>query len=310
MTKSVSLGAPSLLYGRKLGEALGLEAAPAIVTRTLGQAEIAVTDLQVRNPSGQLSAPLPRVDAYLISLTVSGVDRNYYWEDGREISSRPLLAGQMVISDARYEPRVLMDSAFHSVLFYLPRTAIDALTDQAGAPRIDDLRYEHGAGISDETVKHLSLSLMPAFNAPAQANRLFLDHVTLALASHTVQTYGGIRMNPKQIKGGLAPWQERLAKEVIANNLSGTISLNEIAKSCGLSIGHFSRAFRASTGLAPHAWLLHARVESAKLKLRHPNASLSEVALSCGFADRSHFTRVFTRLVGVSPRAWSNTIIG
>ena len=132
----------------------------------------------------------------------------------------------------------------------------------------------------------------------------------LALASHTVHTYGGIRMHSKPIKGGLAPWQERLAKELIASNLAGTISLNEVAKACGLSVGHFSRAFRASTGLAPHTWLLHARVESAKLKLRDPNASLSMIALSCGFADRSHFTRVFTRLVGISPRAWSNLTIG
>lgn len=119
-----------------------------------------------------LSAALPRDDAYMISLTISGVTKNCYWQDGRQVSSKRLNPGQFIIGDATREPRVLMDSVFHSVLFYLPRAAIDALTDQADAPRVDELRYEPGGGISDETVKHLCLSLMPAFRAPDQANRL------------------------------------------------------------------------------------------------------------------------------------------
>lgn len=121
-------------------------------------------DIEVRNPSGMLSGALPRDDAYMISLTISGVTKNCYWQDGRQVSSKRLNLGQFIISDATRKPRVLTDSVFHSVLFYL--------TDQADAPRVDELRYEPGGGISDETVKHLCLSLMPAFRAPDQANRL------------------------------------------------------------------------------------------------------------------------------------------
>jgi AraC-like DNA-binding protein len=232
-------------------------------------------------------------------------DKNRYWECDRQVSTAPVQAGQTLISDMRREPRMLMDRPFHSVLFSLPKKAIDALTDQAGAPRIDELRYEPGVAISDETVKHLGLSLMPAFRAPDEVNRLFMDYVTLAFASHTTQQYGGVRSLSKPLKGGLAPWQERLSKELIADNLAGGISLSAIANMCGLSVGHFSRAFRKSTGLAPHAWLLQARVESAKIMLRDRDASLSAIAHRCGFADKSHFTRVFSQIVGLSPRAWS-----
>jgi AraC family transcriptional regulator len=107
------------------------------------------------------------------------------------------------------------DQPFHSVLFYLPKTAIDALADQADVPRIGELQYEPGVAISDETLKHLGLSLMPAFRTPDQVCRLFLDYVTLAFASHAAQTYGGMRKLSKPIKGGLAPWQERLSKGVV-----------------------------------------------------------------------------------------------
>jgi len=308
MDRSNSSRSPHFPYGRSLAEKLGLEDAPAIVTRRLGQAEIAVTDIHVLKPSGTLSAALPRVDAYMVTMVMNDAAKNCYWECDRQVSSGPLQAGQILISDMRREPRVLVDRPYHSVLFYLPKMAVDVLTDQADIPRIDELQYEPGVGISDETIKHLGLSLLPAFRAPDQASRLFLDYVTLAFASHTVQKYGGTRSLSKPLKGGLAPWQEKLSKELIADNLAGSISLSELAKTCGLSVSHFSRAFRKSTGLAPHAWLLQARVDTAKVMLRDRDASLSAIASSCGFVDSSHFTRVFTRLVGLSPRAWSRLV--
>ncbi|MEH2561550.1 hypothetical protein [Bradyrhizobium sp. AZCC 2289] len=78
---------PHFPYGRSLAEKLGLEDAPAIVTRTLGKAEIAVTDIHVINPSGTLSAPLPRVNAYGITLVMSDVAKNSYWECDRQVST-------------------------------------------------------------------------------------------------------------------------------------------------------------------------------------------------------------------------------
>jgi AraC-like DNA-binding protein len=52
-------------------------------------------------------------------------------------------------------------------------------------------------------------------------------------------------------------------EEMIAGDLTGTIPLRDIADACELSVSHFSRAFRRSTGLAPHAWLIEARVDRA-----------------------------------------------
>jgi AraC family transcriptional regulator len=56
--------------------------------------------------------------------------------------------------------------------------------------------------------------------------------------------------------------------------------------------------------MAPYQWLLQRRVDKAKQLMRNAGVPLSEVAVSCGFADQSHFTRVFTRSVGVSPGQW------
>jgi AraC-like DNA-binding protein len=203
-----------------------------------------------------------------------------------------------------------MDKPIHSLLCYMPRAALNALADQANVPRISELRYKPGVGILDETIKNIGLTLLPALRTPDRVSRLFTDHVTLALAAHTAQTYGGLQTALRPLKGGLAQWQERRSKEMIAGDLAGATPLHEVAEACGLSISHFSRAFRKSTGFSPHAWLLKARVEAAKAMLQKRGTSQSTIARTCGFADQSHFSRVFTGFEGLSPGAWRKTAVG
>ena len=177
-----------------------------------------------------------------------------------------------------------------------------ATTDAANAPHISNLRHEPGNGVDDPIVRALTSALYLALDQPDQANRLFVDYIMLALGCHIAQTYRDL--GTLSARGGLAPWQECRAKEIIEANLNGEIPLAHLARECGLSTGHFSRAFRLTVGLPPHQWLLHRRIENAMRLLRNRQFSLPEVALTCGFSDQSHFTRVFTRLSGTSPGAW------
>jgi AraC family transcriptional regulator len=291
-------------YGRRLGEKFGVDDVACIVTRSLQGAEIAVTEVRIDKPLGRLSDPIARQDAYALSLVLCDLPDHSYWEDGRPSAMNTIRAGESLVHDLRRSPAVVVDKPMHSLLLYLPQTALDALADEANVPRVADLRYEPGVGVPDETVKHLGLSLLPAVRAPEQVSRLFMDHLTLAMAAHVAQTYGGMQSRSRPVQGGLAPWMEKRSKEMLAGDLAGSTSLHEIAHACGLSVSHFSRAFRRSTGLSPHAWLLRTRVEAAKAMLRRREESLSLIALACGFADQSHFTRVFTRHVGLSPGAW------
>ncbi len=297
-------------YGRGLAKHWGLEDLPSIVTRSLRGAEIVVSDLRVDKPNGRLSDPLPRDDAYMICLVLRDLPQNSYWEEGREVGRYSLKRGQTAISDLKCEPAGLISQPIHTMLFHLPRAAINALADEISVPRVDELEFQPGVGMFDETVMHLGLSLMPALANPNRVSRLFTDHVTRALAAHCAQTYGGMQTLSKPLKGGLAPWQEKRSKEMLAGDLTGATPLHEIAGACGLSVSHFSRAFHKSTGLAPHAWLLHARVESARAMLRSGDASLSTIARASGFADQSHFARVFTHRVGLSPGTWRKMVFG
>lgn len=70
-----------------------------------------------------------------------------------------------------------------------------------------------------------------------------------------------------------------------------------------ISVRHFARAFKETMGTSPHRYLLKRRVETAHELLLNPRLSLLEIALACGFADQSHFTRVFTAAMDISPGA-------
>jgi AraC family transcriptional regulator len=295
-------------YGQRLGERLRVESARAIVTRVLRKADIAVTEIRCDDPSPGMSGTIQREDAFLVGLQLRDYPDHEYWEDGQQAPVYDLRAGEMCIYDLKRDPVVLLDKPYHSLHFYLPRAALNAIADDANAPHVGDLNYKPGAGIDDGTISSLGTAMLSALSLPDQANRLFVDHVTLALGVHVAQTYGGMRPLSRPVQGGLAPWQERRAKEILSANLGGGMPLKDVARECRLSVSHFSRAFRRTIGAAPHNWLLTHRIEVAKEKLRDHRLSLADVALACGFADQSHFTRVFTRLAGVSPGAWRRAL--
>jgi AraC-like DNA-binding protein len=297
-------------YGEDLAENYGAESAPFVITRSLPKAEIGVTEIKVIQPPGCASTPLPRQDAYMIVHHLQDCIGMEYWEDGRSQRPGEVRAGGTTIHDLRREPMVLVDRPMHTVQWFVPRGVLNLLADEAGSPYIEELRHDPGADVADEVIHHMNIALLPALRAAEQINRIFVDHATLAFAAHLAEAYGGLKVRPRHFKGGLAAWQERQAKEMLMSDLTGDIALDDIAAACGLSARQFGRAFRRSTGLPPHAWLNKARVDRAMVLLRQRRQSLSEIALECGFADQSHFTRVFVRRVGLSPGAWRRTISG
>src|SRR5262249_4098633 len=151
-----------------------------------------------------------------------------------------LRTGDTVIHDLKRHPAVLLDKPYHSIHFYVPREALNALADEQRAPRIGDLDYRPGAGMVDPMIRNLGLVMHTALRRLEQASSLFVDSIQLAMAAHVAQTYGNLGP-PGLAKGGLAPWQEKRAKEAFESDLNGTVALKDLARECHLSVSHFSR---------------------------------------------------------------------
>ncbi|MFZ2019344.1 MAG: AraC family transcriptional regulator [Methyloceanibacter sp.] len=290
-------------YGADLGACFGLNRAPVLVSRTLRNTTIAATEVRCDSPLHGLTTPLPAEDAFFVALQIREYPVHEIQRNGKSIQAGPFSPFMTSFYDLKEQPVARLDHASHAVFFYIPRAALDLIADGANTRNIETLRLQTGMGIDDPVIRHLTCALLPAFARPEEASTLFVDYVTLAAGAHVAHTYG--EMGPaRRVRGGLAAWQERRAKELMSANLDGETSIADLAQECGLSLSYFTRAFRATTGVPPHRWLMQCRVDKAKDLLRNSTLSLSEIALACGFADQSHFTTAFTKWVGTSPGAW------
>jgi AraC family transcriptional regulator len=292
------------MYGQRLGDIFHLKSAPAFRTRTLRKTEIAVTEIKCDAENNGLTKPIPREDAFLVTLQLRECPRHDLWLDDRPVETGPLKAGVTCIYDLRRNPLANSISPFHSLHFYLPRQALGFIADMEGSRRIDDFNTDPGRGLDDQTIRGLGFSLLPAFERPHEASQLFVDHVTLAMAAHVLQTYGVGKISSLNPSSALLPHQERRVKELLAAKLDGEVSVSQLAGECGLSVSAFPRAFRQSERMAPHQWLLSRRIDRVKDLLRRSKLSFAEIASACGFASKSHLIRAFTRAEGISPATW------
>ncbi|MBB3747236.1 AraC-like DNA-binding protein [Rhizobium sp. BK591] len=106
------------------------------------------------------------------------------------------------------------------------------------------------------------------------------------------------------LKGGLSPAVLKRLIDKIDASLDGSLSLTELAHEAGLSEHYMSKAFRHSTGLPPHAFIIRRRVERASEMLRYSDRQITEIAYACGFSSPSHFAAAFRRVIGSTPKRY------
>ena len=107
---------------------------------------------------------------------------------------------------------------------------------------------------------------------------------------------------------GLSPRRLRMVLDYLQDNLEGDLSLQRLAELANMSLDGFIRVFKQSMGVSPHQFVLRKRVERAQALLGIATLSLTEVGLRSGFADQSHFSRTFHRLIGFTPRQYRNAL--
>lgn len=282
---------------------LHLPEAPGLVLRSFQRS--AMTLNEVMGPPGrELTTAIPREEVFLIQLRLMDCRRVEYFAEGRHLEGIDRSAGVIQIHDLRRDPVAVIRDPFHILHVRLPFKAINAAAEEVHSPPIDELQLKPSQTLRDIVLKNMMLALQPLLLRPAEASTLMVSHMALAITAHVAQRYGGAVDRSELRQGGLAGWQRRKALELLDASIDGDISMSRLALECGLSTRHFARAFHQSVGVPPHRYLLKRRIEVACDLLVRSGMRLPEVALACGFADQSHFTRVFRASVGVTPGTW------
>lgn len=156
-------------------------------------------------------------------------------------------------------------------------------------------------GFVDADLARLSYALA-AERHSASRGSLVADALRIELIARLVHAHTSLRGTAKTAthqRMGLRAL--RLIDDYIESNLAAEMRIEDLATLAGMSRFHFARVFRATVGTTPHRYVLERRLERARSLLKTTATAVRDVALTTGFADQSHLTRLIKRRFGVTP---------
>lgn len=195
------------------------------------------------------------------------------------------------------------EGPFELLSLSVPWTAVRQIADRAGCAPIADLGALHACMSECPSVSHLLGQLWREGQAHDPVAAQYADAALSAVVLRLLRLADApMRAVPPAIaKGGLAPWQIKRVKEWIEADLAGEHPVDALAALVSLSPFHFVRAFAASVGKPPHAYIIERRMAEARRLLRETDTDMTEIGLSVGYSGGGAFARAFRQHTGMSP---------
>ena len=158
--------------------------------------------------------------------------------------------------------------------------------------------------IKDKQIRTLGSLLEAEARAGCPTGRIYGESLGMALAAHLIRRYAVFPLRTVEHRGGLSNHRLRQVVDYIASNLAEDNGLQQLAQIAQMNLFHFCRAFKQSTGLPPHQYILQLRIAEAKRLLKSTTLGVAEIAYRVGFSDQSHFTMMFRKFIGTTPAHW------
>jgi AraC family transcriptional regulator len=155
---------------------------------------------------------------------------------------------------------------------------------------------------NDSVIGALLSSLRAEMSLGHKPDTVYVEHLAV-LVSLRMAAMDRVRL-PTARHGCLGRQTLARIREYVDAHMVSDISLGELAAIADMTVDTFARRFKATTGLAPYAYVIEERIRRAQVLLREPDLSISTIAFRLGFSSQSHFTATFRRLRGMTPRAY------
>jgi AraC family transcriptional regulator len=229
--------------------------------------------------------------------------REIAWADELAVCSSTHRTGEIAIFPARERHRARWFDEFHVLVLAVERGLLAEAADAAGHTNPGQVHLRRELGCDDPLLRHLILALREALEVDQGINALYGESVAVAVAMHLTSRYA-----TKPATGGkttLLPMHRmRRVAEYVQAHLHTSISLQDLGDVAQMSVFHFSRLFKARTGVTPHQYVLKLRIARAKALLTDSSLTIAEIAAQCGFAHQQHFADAFRRYVGGTPTTY------
>lgn len=192
--------------------------------------------------------------------------------------------------------------SFDFLLLQISEDELARMADEADLKHVGAL--EQTVQRKDPVLGGLLGALFCSMEGEGERSALFVDQISMAIGIHLVQRYGTAAEKSSSFRRKLSVRAQADLKSQIECRLDGQLSIEDLARTCNLSTSAFLQAFRETMGKTPQQWLTQQRIEKAMHLMLTSDLPLKDVADQCGFADQSHFTRVFSRTMGATPASW------
>jgi len=173
---------------------------------------------------------------------------------------------------------------------------------------IADVFFPPRLFFEDATLWDTALKLKRSVESLTSETRLYSEALSVVLVHELVRLNRGLARTNRQVRGGLAAWQQRLVTAYIEEHLAEQVSLATLAQLARLSPYHFCRAFKHSFGLPPHRYHTNRRIERAKTLLATRISPVTDIGFTVGFSETSSFTAAFRRVTGLTPTGYRRSV--
>jgi AraC-like DNA-binding protein len=156
---------------------------------------------------------------------------------------------------------------------------------------------------ADPFVREIGNTLLGDFRAGHIPLAAYLESLAGVLAVHLAAHHCDFQAStPESV--GLPRHKLNRVLAFIAENIAEPVHIRDLAAMVHMSLHHFARMFKHAAGMPPHLYITLERIQLAKALLSDTELPLVEVAASVGFQTQGHFTAVFHRYAGITPRAF------
>jgi AraC family transcriptional regulator len=200
------------------------------------------------------------------------------------------------------------DSAAEILDIYLPAAVLERMAIESSDRVSQTVELIDRFAVRDPLLEQLALTFAAEVERGDNRSSLYFESVQTLLAVHLLRHHCTVKITKSPKLGPLSPSKLQKIFDCIQDNLDRDIGLAELAEVVQMSSHHFGKIFKQSTGVSPHQYVLQCRIDRAKKLLSNPQLTLADISQAVGFCDQSHFTNVFRRYIGLTPRQYCDRL--
>lgn len=184
---------------------------------------------------------------------------------------------------------------------YIPESTLLGVADEMKIATGRNRTAVNTVFFDDRTVSNLIIASAQA--ARGGASDAYAQSAAILIAFHLQSGNAGFD-HTRRSHGQISDQRLLRVLDLIETNYDQPLSLEALASEAGLSRYHFAMVFRRAVGSSPHQHVREVRLRCARAMLRSTDRTVLDIALSCGFANASHFAAAFRTDCGESPSSY------